>query len=49
LSFIVGIEITVTELKGKAKLSQNQPSKNRQGVKQNLSERAHPMANLIRD
>ncbi|MFM2112493.1 MAG: hypothetical protein RLZZ271_1153 [Pseudomonadota bacterium] len=37
LSAIVGIEITITRLEGKAKVSQNQPAANREGVVQGLA------------
>jgi transcriptional regulator len=40
VSAIVGIEITITHLEGKVKLSQNQPAMNREGVVQALSARA---------
>ena len=38
LSAIVGIEITITRLEGKAKVSQNQPAVNREGVVQGLGQ-----------
>lgn len=37
---IVGIEITITRLEGKAKVSQNQPAVNREGVVQALTAQA---------
>lgn len=37
VSAIVGIEITITRLEGKAKVSQNQPAVNREGVVQALT------------
>lgn len=40
LAAIVGIEITITELKGKWKISQNQPAANRAGVAAGLRQRA---------
>ncbi|MCB1959806.1 MAG: FMN-binding negative transcriptional regulator [Rhodocyclaceae bacterium] len=50
LGAIVGIEIEVTQLVGKWKLSQNQPAKNRAGVVQQLSggdEAARAMADWV--
>lgn len=38
VSAIVGIEITITRLEGKSKMSQNQPAVNREGVVQGLAE-----------
>lgn len=43
LNAIVGIRIEITQLQGKNKLSQNQPSENQQGVIENL--RAHALPN----
>jgi transcriptional regulator len=40
VSAIVGIEITITRLEGKAKVSQNQPAVNREGVVQALTAQA---------
>ena len=47
ISAVVGIEITVTTLEGKAKLSQNQPAINLATVAHNLSHASHP-AELVR-
>ena len=47
LSAIVGLEIVVDDLNGKFKLSQNQTSENRQGVKTGLDQMNHDMAALI--
>lgn len=44
---IVGIEIVITKLSGKWKMSQNQPAQNRAGVIQGLRERAIPDAEEI--
>lgn len=44
LRAIVGIEITITRLQGKWKLSQNQPESNQRGVEQGLLATAHPAA-----
>ena len=51
LAAIVGIEITITDLKGKWKISQNQPQANRSGVVAGLRQRgtadALAMAELV--
>lgn len=44
---IVGVEITVTDIQGKFKLSQNQSDENKQGVKEGLTQQNHPMSQLI--
>ena len=44
---VVGIEITVTDIQGKYKLSQNQSDENKGGVRYGLTETKHPMAELI--
>lgn len=53
LEHIVGIEIELTKLTGKWKVSQNQPQKNKDSVIRNLSdqnlENADAMVNLIRE
>ncbi|OAI02080.1 transcriptional regulator [Methylomonas methanica] len=47
---IIGIEISVTRLQGKWKVSQNQPPENRSSVIKALREAEHPtMANLVTD
>jgi transcriptional regulator len=48
LKSIVGVEITVIDIQGKFKLSQNQSTENKNGVHEGLSETHHPMANLIK-
>ena len=45
---IVGIEITITRLIGKWKVSQNQPAKNKTSLIAALDQSGHPMAELIR-
>lgn len=47
LKGIVGIEIDVSEMQGKYKLSQNQKNENRQGVKDELNQQKNPMGKLI--
>lgn len=44
---IVGFEITIDQIQGKFKLSQNQPEKNKKGIAQHLRDQNHPMAELI--
>ncbi|NVK73248.1 MAG: FMN-binding negative transcriptional regulator [Oceanospirillaceae bacterium] len=46
---VVGIEITVTDIQGKYKLSQNQSTDNKNGIHEGLSEAQHPMADLIKN
>ncbi|MDT4291715.1 FMN-binding negative transcriptional regulator [Methylomonas sp. MO1] len=47
---IIGIEVSVTRLQGKWKVSQNQPPENRNSVFEALREAEHPaMANLVTD
>ena len=48
LGAIVGIEITVTRLLGKWKVSQNQPAENRASLIAALEKAGDPMAGLIR-
>jgi transcriptional regulator len=47
LGAIVGIEITVTRLLGKWKVSQNQPAENRASLIAALEKTGDPMAGLI--
>jgi len=49
LPAIVGIEINVSSIQGKSKLSQNQSIENRKGVKDGLEGIGHKMAGLIKD
>jgi len=53
LTAIVGIEIPITRLEGKWKVSQNQPARNREGVmaglRQGAGQAAEAMARLIAD
>jgi transcriptional regulator len=44
---IVGFEITISEIFGKFKLSQNQSAENRMGIAKGLKEQGHEMAELI--
>jgi transcriptional regulator len=44
LRAVVGLEISVTQLSGKFKLSQNQPPANREGVRAALAASAKPLA-----
>lgn len=46
---IVGLEITVTELKGKLKLSQNKAAADRAGVRTGLMAEGVPLARLMPD
>jgi transcriptional regulator len=46
LRAIVGLEITVTDLRGKWKASQNRPAADREGVIAGLGD--HPMADIVR-
>ena len=48
LGAIVGIEITITRLTGKWKVSQNQPAENRGSLIAALEKAGNPMAGLIR-
>jgi transcriptional regulator len=48
LGAIVGIEITITRLLGKWKVSQNQPAENRASLIATLEKTGDPMAGLIR-
>ena len=48
LGAIVGIEITITRLLGKWKVSQNQPAENRTSLIATLEKAGDPMAGLIR-
>jgi transcriptional regulator len=45
---IVGIEIEITEIEGKWKVSQNHPEDNRQGVAAGLADEAADMSALVR-
>lgn len=45
---VVGIEITVTDIQGKYKLSQNQTIENKNGVRDGLAEAKHPLTELIK-
>ena len=47
LPAIVGIEISINNIEGKWKLSQNQPEKNQQGVIQGLMDSKNPNAQAI--
>ncbi|MBU2984978.1 FMN-binding negative transcriptional regulator [Saccharophagus degradans] len=47
LPAIVGFEITLDDIQGKFKLSQNQPVENKQGIAANLRNQGDPMADLI--
>mgnify|MGYP003674475057 FL=1 len=44
---VVGVEIEVTGIQGKFKLSQNQNDENKSGVREGLTKTKHPMADLI--
>ncbi len=44
---VVGVEIEVTGIQGKFKLSQNQSDENKRGVRDGLIETKHPMAEQI--
>ncbi|WP_421847511.1 FMN-binding negative transcriptional regulator [Marinomonas sp.] len=45
---VVGIEIAVTDIQGKFKLSQNQSVENKKGVQKGLAQTQHPMAGLMK-
>lgn len=45
---IVGLEIPITRIEGKWKVSQNQPAANRDGIASGLSEQGSPVAELVR-
>lgn len=47
LASIVGLELTVTDICGKWKVSQNQPEENRQGVQAALKARSNPAADQL--
>jgi len=47
LPAIVGIEISVTRIQGKFKMSQNQPSENRRGIAKALKDTNATMSNLM--
>ncbi len=50
LSRVVGLEITITSMQGKSKLSQNKDDRDRQGVIDALTERGqHPLAHRMRE
>jgi transcriptional regulator len=46
---IVGVELVITEVEGKAKMSQNQPERNRTGVVAGLKESDAPGDQLVAD
>ena len=48
LAGIVGVEIQVSAIQGKYKLSQNQSAENKNGVRDGLVQTQHPMADLIK-
>ncbi|AFM19753.1 transcriptional regulator [Mycolicibacterium chubuense NBB4] len=47
LGGIVGVELTITAVEGKAKMSQNQPERNRRGVIDGLRESGDPAAQAV--
>ena len=49
LRAIVGIELVISKVEGKAKMSQNQPERNRTGVVAGLKESAAPQDQLVAD
>jgi transcriptional regulator len=49
LSAIVGIEVTVTKMEGKFKLSQNRPSGDRLGVLAGLIAKQSPLARFMKE
>jgi transcriptional regulator len=49
LRAIVGIELTITKVEGKAKMSQNQPERNRTGVVAGLKQSDAPGDQLVAD
>ncbi len=49
LRAIVGIELAISKVEGKAKMSQNQPERNRTGVVAGLKESAAPQDQLVAD
>ena len=46
---IVGVELVISKVEGKAKMSQNQPERNRTGVVAGLKESAAPDDQLVAD
>uniref|UniRef100_A6VRJ7 FMN-binding negative transcriptional regulator n=1 Tax=Marinomonas sp. (strain MWYL1) TaxID=400668 RepID=A6VRJ7_MARMS len=44
---VVGVEITVTDIQGKFKLSQNQSAENKNGVRDGLAQVQHPMVDVM--
>ena len=48
LAGIVGVEIQVSAIQGKYKLSQNQSAENKSGVRDGLAQVQHPMADLMK-
>ncbi len=46
---IVGIELLIDKVEGKAKMSQNQPDRNRDGVVAGLNESGSPQDQLVAD
>ena len=49
LRAIVGIELMISHVEGKAKMSQNQPERNRTGVVAGLKESTAPQDQLVAD
>ena len=49
LRAIVGVELVISKVEGKAKMSQNQPERNRTGVIAGLKESAAPSDQLVAD
>jgi transcriptional regulator len=49
LKAIVGVEIVISRVEGKAKMSQNQPERNRTGVVAGLRESSAPTDHLVAD
>ena len=48
LGAIIGLEIPLTRLRGKWKMSQNRPAQDRAGVVDALTRAGHPVADLVR-
>lgn len=46
---IVGLEIPISRIEGKWKVSQNRPAADREGVIEGLGQSGHPMAELVAD
>ncbi len=47
INSIIGIELEITELSGKWKISQNQPAVNQTGVIKALNKHGHPLASIM--